>query len=296
LKLIDGVFVGLSTIDVVYRVKEFPAANAKVAAKSQDVLVGGPATNAAITFSRLGGKAVLVTAVGRHPVSAIIRDECRKLNVECMDLNPEFGEVSAISSIVVDEVGRRNVVSANAVRIHVPPAVVDQQICEEAKFVLVDGHAMQACQVWASAAAAMGKPVVMDGGSWKEGTDELLKSVHTVICSADFAAPGHTSESALVKYFQSRGVTNVAITQGAEPVRFFAGGRARTIPVPKVVAVDTMGAGDIFHGAFCYYFSMGKSFEDALVQAAGIASESCRYQGTREWMEQLHAHPGGPLR
>jgi len=294
--VIDGVFVGLSTIDVVYRVKEFPAANAKVAAKSQDVLVGGPATNAAIAFSRLGGKAALVTAVGRHPVSAIIRDECRKFAVECIDLNPEFGEVPAISSVVVDEMGRRNVVSANAVRIQIPPAVVDQRICEEAKFVLVDGHAMQACQVWASAAKAVGKPVVMDGGSWKDGTDELLKSVHTVICSVDFAAPGCTSESALVKYIQSRGVTNVAITQGAEPVRFFADDKAGEITVPKVVAVDTMGAGDIFHGAFCYFFSIGKCFEEALQQAAEIASQSCRYQGTREWMEHLHADPAGPLR
>ncbi len=294
--MIDGVFVGLSTIDVVYRVKEFPAANAKVAAKSQDIFVGGPATNAAIAFSRLGGKAALVTAVGRHPVSAIVRDECRKFAVDCIDLNPEFVEAPPISSVVIDESGRRNVVSANALRIQIPPAVVDQRICEEAKFVLVDGHAMQACQAWASAAKAAGKPVVMDGGSWKDGTDELLKSVHTVICSADFAAPGCASENALVKYFLSCGVTNVAITQGAQPVRFFAGGKAGKIPVPKVVAVDTMGAGDIFHGAFCYFFSIGNSFEEALEQAAEIASESCRYQGTREWMKHLHAGPAGPLR
>ena len=294
--MIDGIFVGLSTIDVVYRVTEFPAANAKVAAKSQDIFVGGPATNAAIAFSRLGGKAALVTAVGLHPVSAIVRDECRKFAVDCIDLNPEFVDAPPISSVVVDESGRRNVVSANALRIQIPPAVVDQRICEEAKFVLVDGHAMQACRAWASAAKAAGKPVVMDGGSWKDGTDELLKSVHTVICSADFAAPGCTSESALVKYFLSRGVTNVAITQGAQPLRFFAGGKAGEIPVHKVVAVDTMGAGDIFHGAFCYFFSIGKSFEEALQLAAEIASESCRYQGTREWMEHLHADPAGPLR
>jgi len=294
--VIDGIFVGLSTIDVVYRVTEFPAANAKVAAKSQDIFVGGPATNAAIAFSRLGGKAALVTAVGLHPVSAIVRDECRKFAVDCIDLNPEFVDAPPISSVVVDESGRRNVVSANALRIQIPPAVVDQRICEEAKFVLVDGHAMQACRAWASAAKAAGKPVVMDGGSWKDGTDELLKSVHTVICSADFAAPGCTSESALVKYFLSRGVTNVAITQGAQPLRFFAGGKAGEIPVHKVVAVDTMGAGDIFHGAFCYFFSIGKSFEEALQLAAEIASESCRYQGTREWMEHLHADPAGPLR
>jgi sugar/nucleoside kinase (ribokinase family) len=46
-----------------------------------------------------------------------------------------------------------------------------------------------------------------------------------------------------------------------------------------------MGAGDIFHGAFCLYFAEWRVFEDALREAARIASESCRYRGTRKWME-----------
>ena len=293
---IGGVFVGLSTIDVVYRVAEFPAANTKIAAKSQDVFVGGPATNAAIAYSRLGAKAAIVTAVGRHPMTTIVRDEFKKFAIDCIDLNPEFGEFPAISSIAVDDSGRRNVISANATRIQIPPAVIDQHICEEAKIVLVDGHAMQACQAWARASTALGKPVVMDGGSWKDGTDELLKSVHTVICSADFTAPGCLSENDLVRYLRSRGVTNVAITHGAGPVRFFTEAKTGEISVPVVAAVDTMGAGDIFHGAFCYFFSTGNGFVEALERAAEIASESCCYRGTREWMEHLHADLARPLR
>jgi sugar/nucleoside kinase (ribokinase family) len=63
-----------------------------------------------------------------------------------------------------------------------------------------------------------------------------------------------------------------------------------------VAAVDTMGAGDIFHGAFCYFFSIGYGFEESLERAAEIASESCRYRGTREWAEHLHTESPGPLR
>ena len=66
----SGIFVGLSTIDVVYGVDEFPAANTKVAAHSQEVFVGGPATNAAVTFAQLGGEPALVTAVGRNTLGS----------------------------------------------------------------------------------------------------------------------------------------------------------------------------------------------------------------------------------
>ena len=294
--MIDGIFVGLSTIDIVYRVEEFPAANTKVAASSQHVFVGGPATNAAIAFSHLGGRAAVITTVGRHPLSAIIRDEFKTFAIQCIDLNSDFDELPAISSAAVDRAGQRNIISANATRIEIPPAIVDQRICEAAKVVLVDGHAMQACQAWARAARALGKPVVMDGGSWKQGTDELLESVHTVICSSDFMAPGCTSEDDLVRYLRERGVTNVAITHGAAPVSFFTASTSGEIPVPAVAAVDTIGAGDIFHGAFCHFLSTRHSFQDSLERAAEVASESCCYRGTREWMKHLHAGPAGPLR
>ena len=284
--MIEGVFVGLSTIDVVYNVTDFPAANAKVSALSQEVFTGGPATNAAITFSHLGGRATLVSAVGCHPIAGVIREELKRFAIDHIDLSTEFAELPAISSVAVDAAGRRNVVSANAVRISMPPAVVDRQLCARAKVVLVDGHAMQACQAWASGAKALGIPVVLDGGSWKEGTEELLRSVHTAICSADFRAPGCASESELVRFLKSRGVANVAITHGARPVRFFSERASGEIAAPEVEAVDTMGAGDIFHGAFCYQYAAGKVFEDALRGAAEIASASCRYRGPRAWMKQ----------
>lgn len=283
--MIDGVFVGLSTIDVVYRVTEFPAANTKVSALGQEVFTGGPATNAAFTFSHLGGKATLVSAVGCHPIAGVVRDELEKFTVDHIDLNLDFAELPVISSVVVDAAGRRNVVSANTTRIDIPPAVVDRQLCERAKVLLVDGHAMQACQAWANEAKAVGTHVVLDGGSWKEGAGELLRLVDTAICSADFRVPGCASEVEIVRFLKDCGVRNVAITHGAQPVRFFSERASGEVAAPTVEAVDTMGAGDVFHGAFCYFFASGKAFEDALQCAAQIASASCQYRGPRAWME-----------
>ncbi|MDJ0536213.1 MAG: PfkB family carbohydrate kinase [Xenococcaceae cyanobacterium MO_207.B15] len=47
-------------------------------------------------------------------------------------------------------------------------------------------------------------------------------------------------------------------------------------------AVDTLGAGDIFHGAFCNYI-LQEDFPTALFLAAQMASKSCQFFGTRSW-------------
>ena len=281
----DGIFIGLSTIDIVYNVDEFPAPNSKVAALSQDALVGGPATNACIAFAHLGGKAALVTAVGRHALAALVREELSRYAIELADLNPDFVGLPVISSVAVDQRGNRNVVSANAARVTTPAARVDARLLELARVVLVDGHFMQAGQAWAAAAKERNTKVVLDGGSWKDGTEELLKNVHTAICSADFLPPGCGNADEVMEYLRAAGVGNIAISNGAEPIRFVAGQSAGTLRVPEVEVVDTMGAGDILHGAYCYYASIGRGFVEALSEAAKIAAESCRYSGTREWMK-----------
>ena len=280
-----GVFVGLSTVDVVYSVDEFPPANSKIVAHSQDVFAGGPATNAAITFGHLGGKSTLVTAVGRHSLGSAIIGELQRFSVQLIDLNPDFDQAPVISCVTVNRNGQRNVVSANATRVKAKPAQVNEAILEEASVVLVDCHYMEACQVWSKAARSRGIQVVLDGGSWKSGTQELLNTVDTAICSADFIPPGCLTEEDVLKFLLDGGVKNIAITKGVEPMRFISDGRSGIIPVPQVRLVDTMGAGDILHGAFCYFASKGGVFEEALRSAAKVASESCRFHGTREWMK-----------
>ncbi len=281
----SGIFVGLSTVDVVYSVEEFPPANSKIVARSQDVFAGGPATNASIAFGHLGGKSTLVTAVGRHPLASAIIGDLRQHSVQLIDLNPDFDQPPAISCVTVNRNGERNVVSANATRVTAEPAEVNEAILEEASVVLVDGHFMQACQVWSKAARSRGIQVVLDGGSWKAGMDELVKTVDTAICSADFMPPGCVTEHDVLKFLLDHGVKNIAITKGAEPIRFMSNGSFGMVPVPQVRLVDTMGAGDIFHGAFCYFASNGSVFEEALRSTARVASESCRFRGTREWMK-----------
>ena len=283
-KAVRGLFVGLATIDLVYGVEAFPAANAKIEAKSQEVYAGGPAANAAITFAHLGGEAVLAAAVGRHPLAGVVRADLERFGVRLVDLHAEFEGVPAISSVAVDRAGQRIVVSANAARIGASTAEPDVELCAWADVVEVDGHQMQACQQWAQAARAQGTHVVLDGGSWKRGTEELLRHVDTAICSADFCPPGCANEDEGMAYLAAHGVAQIAVTHGDGPVRWQRGAEAGWIETPRVEAVDTMGAGDIFHGAFCAAWARGMDFPAALEEAVRVASHACRFHGTRAWM------------
>ncbi len=279
-----GIFVGLSTIDLIHTVDEFPEANTKAVAYSQEVLLGGPATNAAITFSYLGGTATLVTAVGRHSLATMVKDELQRYAISLIDLTPESEEPPPISSVWVNQRGQRSIVSVNAARSRIPPPKVNSSKLQEADVLLVDGHLMAACQVWAEAARAAEISAIFDGGSWKPGTEKLLTFVDTAICSADFRPPGCASEGEVVQHLQVAGARHIAITRGSNPVQFVSGSNQGSLEVPQVEVKDTAGAGDIFHGAFCYYASRGLEFMDSLRRASAIAAESCRFHGTREWM------------
>ncbi len=235
-------FIGLSTIDVVYDVDEFPVANTKVVARSQSVFAGGPATNAAIACAHLGSNAGLVTVVGRNALASVIREESKNYSVQLIDLNPDFADVPVISSVSVDKAGNRNVVSANAMRVAAPPARIDPELCRQARVLLVDGHYMEACQAWAAAARACGTPVVLDGGSWKDGTEALLKSIHTAICSTDFMPPGCSSQNEVIEFLKNCGVTNIAITNGSAPIEFVFGQSSGSVRIPQVDVVVSKSA------------------------------------------------------
>jgi len=108
--------------------------------------------------------------------------------------------------------------------------------------------------------------------------------VTTAICSERFAPPGVSSLEQVVDYLHSFGIPNVAITCGERPIIYSEKGSHGTLPVPVVPVVDTLGAGDIFHGAYCYFLLSGRSFREALEKAAEVASRSCCSFGTRDWM------------
>src|SRR5215472_10097960 len=96
-------FVGRATLDVIYSIDQFPSEDTKIFARGLHVAPGGPATNAAITHSLLGGSAVLMTAIGGGPWAGAVREELGRLEIEVIDLAAGSGYETPLTTILVNE-------------------------------------------------------------------------------------------------------------------------------------------------------------------------------------------------
>jgi sugar/nucleoside kinase (ribokinase family) len=281
----QGLFVGLATLDLIYLVERLPNNNQKIVALDQIIAAGGPATNAAVTFNYLGSKAKLLGILGNHPLSQLIQADLATHSLKIIDLQPEYAESPSVSSIfVIQSTGERAVISINATKSQAIVEQLPKDVLEQVDLVLLDGHQMAISQAIASQAKSLNIPVVLDGGSWKPGLEKVLPYVDYALCSADFYPTGCGNLKEVLAYLQNAEISHIAITRGERPIFYWDNGKTGELAVPQVTVKDTVGAGDIFHGAFCHYI-LQQSFVSALHAAAQIASRSCQFFGTRQFLQ-----------
>ena len=296
-------FVGLATVDVLHGVGRVPGSNEKMVAAWQDVCAGGPATNAAIACAQQSGPGHAATVLGTHPLSAIVRDDSRAAGRRARRSPRRNWKLSHRSRPYssTSEPATWAVVSANTGAWPCRLAPIPETAFEHVGVVLVDGHHVSAAIEAARRARERGLTTVMDGGSWKPGTEVLLAHIDVAICSADFQPPGGGAPAAVG--LCSAGTALARRPSRTGPIPSCAGKtiRAASIPVPPVYVVDTLGAGDVLHGAFCYYLAAAQPRGSAAVTGAGrlppgefllaleaavaVASRALRSPGTRAWMQ-----------
>ncbi len=284
-----GLFVGLATLDVIHRIAEPPAVNQKITAAAQFVAAGGPAANAAVTFAALGGDAVLVTALGTDPVADLVRSDLVAHGVEVIDAAAGSARPVPVSSVsVVDATGDRSVISLDAVASDVAAPADLGDLVAGADVVLVDGHHPVIGAAAARSAAAQQVPCVVDAGRWKPVMADLITHRPDMVCSGDFRTPGADSAEATAAALLDDGVPTVVVTAGGAPIRWWSGGEAGSVDVPVVPVRDTLGAGDAFHGAYCYFGADGVVRLAERVQAAAeVAALRCSVIGPRAWLAEL---------
>lgn len=282
-----GVFVGLITLDCIYQTDKALEPNEKQVAQAVLLAAGGPATNAAVAFRGLGNRAVVIGALGCHPLSAVVRDDLAEQGVDLVDLTPDATTPPPFSSIVVNgSTGDRAVISRNAADRPRPTGSPPRDLLSSADCVLIDGHQMAMGVSVATSAREAGIPVIVDGGSWKAGFEQVLSLTTVAIVSAAFSPPKQGTGSQAIAYLQQAfDIPHVAVTRGDQPILYQTHRQTGQVPVPQIQAVDTLGAGDIFHGAFCHYYIQNPDFPQALSQAAQIAAGACQYFGTRHWLQ-----------
>lgn len=278
-------FVGLNTIDLQFLVNEFPAHNTKTKAEQNEIYVGGPATNAAIACAHLGGKVDLITPIGKHVLSEFIQEDILKYHVHIIDPIANLDHQPVFASIITSaKNGERTIFSYHPDK---EISNIHELKLELNKYslVLFDGfHPKLAIQL-AKECRNLKIPTVLDGGSWKPHSEQLLDYIDFAVCSNDFMIPGNDDQNQLFENLHNRGVKQVAITRGEQSILYSQNMVKGEIELEDTKVVDTLGAGDIFHGAFCFYLSVGESFPQSLLLASKVASHSCQSLGTRKWMK-----------
>ncbi len=278
-----GLFFGLLTIDLHFYTDHYPEENSKIKAKKFDSYIGGPATNAAITFNHLGGNTELITAIGKNNFNSMVYEDIGQYEIEVKDLLAGEKADPVFASIITSEAtGERTIFSYHPPKFSMKTSI---EQASELDIALFDGFYIEAAIEQAKLCRKHGITTVLDGGSWKKQTDDLLQYIDIAICSEDFLPPGVIHQTDVTEYLMKKGVKNAAITRGNQAIIVNEGQVNLIVEVPKTNVIDTLGAGDIFHGAFCHFYLKDQNFINSLEKAAQVASYSCQFQGPTAWMD-----------
>lgn len=273
--------IGQSAYDITYKVEEDLVENKKYRIYEKIECMGGPATNAAYLNALWGNKSFLISRVGNDFFGKEIVDELNKVgvNTSYMNKNEEETSVSTIISNVKN--GNRTIFNCplkNNLNEFEYPLDIDT--------ILVDGHekdaSMKAIELYPNA------KVIIDAGTYKEHLVDLIERVDYLICSEDFAKQytkieGEYLEEKVAKEVFSKlrnlNKRNIVVTLGEKGLIYEKDGKINHMPAFKVKAIDTTGAGDIFHGAFAYCLANRYSFEECLKIASMASAISVETMG-----------------
>jgi sugar/nucleoside kinase (ribokinase family) len=296
-------FAGRTTVDALYWLDELPREDTKVFARAFRLAPGGPACNAAITYALLGGRAGLLSggarllsAVGRGPWADLVCGELERHGIGLIDLAAGTEYETPLTTVLASAAtSSRTIVNPPIAACEMPviPDKWNAEWGEAPRVALTDGFYLQETLPLFRALEKQDTALVLDGGSCKPGTEELAPMLRAAICSERFALPGAVADAeATLGWFAAQGVPYVAVTRGSQSILALERGRRFEIAIEPVKAVDTLGAGDVLHGAFCRFFAETGQFEASLRQAARVATRACCGLGIAHWAEEFAPNAG----
>lgn len=282
--------VGINALDTIVRLPHFPRPDSKIELISAKEMPGGQVANAIVACRRWGLRARYIGKIGDDAAGGRQVEEMKRERVDARWIVAR-GRRSQFSFILVDETsGERTVLWNRDRRIALRPTDLKREWIRGAKALIVDGHDTRAAALAARWAREDGIPVVGDFDNLYPGVKALLEYVDYPITSKDF--PNRlTGERNLLKSlplihgkFKCR---LTAATLGSAGVLGWDGTRFLLHAAFKIRAVDTTGAGDIFHGAFTYGLVSGWPIEEILEFSCVAAGLNCAVPGARGGIASL---------
>lgn len=294
--------VGHAVQDHVFRVPQLPTRAEKYRASGFVAAGGGPAATAAVTIAQLGGAARLAARVGDDAIADSIESELRGLGVDCAGLRRCAGRHSSLSAVFVDAAGERMIVNHTDPAMPADPSWLDDLPLDDVDAVLVDTRWPEGAARALARARAANLPAVLDADLPVPRDGELLRLATHVA----FSEPGlrdFARDDDLARALQGvarRTGAWCAVTLGGEGAlvvdgRVAGAGAApaagaahdaQAVATEKLAAfavepVDTLGAGDVWHGAFALALAEGAGEREAVRAAAAAAALKVSRAGGR---------------
>jgi sugar/nucleoside kinase (ribokinase family) len=279
---------GIPVLDQVFYLDRFPVPEEKTQARSFVTIAGGCATNAAIAAARLGANvrfaAPLGGPSGQDATGDRILADLLREGIDCSGVVRIDGAVSPLSAIFVDSAGERIIVNYRgdgliAGRPADPPALL-----HDIDVVLADNRFPEFVLPICATARGLGLPVILDADKPTRATDALLESATHIIFSAEglratAGGAGAADLAPALLWMQKNSRAFLAVTDGANDILWIEERALRRRAVFSVKAIDTLAAGDVFHGAFAVALAEGRSESEALSFAAAAAALKCTRPG-----------------
>jgi len=292
---------GVAVIDFVFQLDRLPRAAEKYRARDAAIAGGGCAANAAVAVARLGGPAALAARVGDDVVGDLIIRGLEAEGVDCSRIRRFEGHRSSYSSVYVDAVGERQIVNFRDNTLSFDAAWLAPQLPRDFDAALGDTRWPQGATEVLRKARDIGVPGVLDAEAPSAEAREALRAASHVAFSRqgmrDFC--GHDDTLRALREVAGESGAWVCVTDGAGGVTYLSDGHARHVPSFAVDAVDTLGAGDVWHGAFALALGEGQHEPAAVLFANAVAAIKCtRFGGragipTRDEVERFLAEKGG---
>ncbi|HHY47621.1 MAG TPA: hypothetical protein GX506_10040 [Firmicutes bacterium] len=278
---ISVVGVGHSCIDYVGLVNRIPAADERAIIKQLTCQVGGLVATALAALARLGVKVGFVGKVGDDALGQMILKEFTREGIDISRVVVEKGASSSASLVLTEEgTGRRTIGSYRAFE-DLSEDEMDRDYITSGKFVHVDGRFPKASLLAARWAREKGLEVTFDCDQISPHVEETIRFTDYLIADEAFPADftGHEDVVEAATALLRLGPKAVVVTLGRKGcVAVTAQGIIRQ-PAFEVKAVNTLGAGDVFHGAFLYGLLQGWGLEDNLRFASLVAAIKCTRLG-----------------
>lgn len=281
----DVVGVGLNATDTLLVVSHFPAYGGKVPFTHEVMSPGGQVASAMVACARLGLRAKYIGTIGDDERGRIQMESLAGSGVDLTHVQRRENCGNQSAYIIIDQsTGERTVFWSRPECLAIKPEEItpDQITC--ARLLHIDGHDTPAVGRAAALAREQGIPVTVDVDTIYPGFENVLPNVDYLIASSEF--PGRWTRledpfKALEKLQTDFGMKVAAMTLGAHGALARIDGEFVYAPAFVINTIDTTGAGDVFHGAFCYAVLQDMAIDEALEFSNAMAALNCLGLGAR---------------